>query len=144
MIDAERRRVLEIRKSGTVASEVIADVLAMLDVEESMLDSAEQERDEIGVVRQPPLDDRRASATTCEQLPGRRRAEPATYCQACLDEGTQWVALRRCLECGNVACCDSSPQQHATAHFHETTHPVMQSAEPGEDWRWCYVHHLTA
>ena len=71
-------------------------------------------------------------------------AEQATYCQACLDEGTQWVALRRCLECGNVACCDSSPRQHATAHFHESTHPVMQSAEVGEDWRWCFVHHLTA
>ena len=49
----------------------------------------------------------------------------------------------RCLDCGNVGCCDSSPRQHATRHFHETTHPVMQSAEPGEDWRWCYVHHLT-
>ena len=54
------------------------------------------------------------------------------------------MALRQCLVCGNVACCDSSPNKHATAHFHETTHPVMQSAEPGEDWRWCYVHHQTA
>ena len=35
MIDAERGRILEIRKSGTVPSEVVADVLAMLDVEES-------------------------------------------------------------------------------------------------------------
>jgi CPA1 family monovalent cation:H+ antiporter len=43
-----------------------------------------------------------------------------------------------------VACCDSSPRQHATAHFREAQHPVMQSAEPGEDWRWCFVHHLTA
>ena len=68
---------------------------------------------------------------------------PATFCQACVVEGTHWVALRRCLECGNVACCDSSPRQHATRHFHETTHPVMQSAEPDEDWRWCYLHHLT-
>ncbi|WP_395693207.1 Na+/H+ antiporter [Nocardioides sp.] len=142
MIDAERRRILEIRRSGNVASDVIADVLASLDVEESMLDNAQQERDEtasyarrrwtIGekcadLERYPTVDD-----------------EPATACQACLDEGTRWVALRRCLECGNVACCDSSPRQHATRHFHETQHPVMQSAEPGEDWRWCYVHHLTA
>ena len=64
--------------------------------------------------------------------------------QACLDEGIRWVALRQCLECGNVACCDSSPKQHATAHFRETRHPVIQSAEPRENWRWCYVHHLTA
>ncbi|OZC48044.1 hypothetical protein CH292_06235 [Rhodococcus sp. 14-2470-1a] len=31
-----------------------------------------------------------------------------------------------------------------TAHFHSTTHPVMESAEPGENWRWCYIHHVTA
>ncbi len=41
------------------------------------------------------------------------------------------------------AAATPHPRQHATAHFHETTHPVMQSAEPGEDWRWCYVHHQT-
>ncbi|HEY1176135.1 MAG TPA: UBP-type zinc finger domain-containing protein, partial [Phytomonospora sp.] len=50
-----------------------------------------------------------------------------------------WVHLRMCLDCGNVACCDSSPGQHATAHYKETGHPVMRSAEPGEEWRWCYV-----
>ena len=142
MIAAERRRILEIRRSGTIASEVIAEVLAMLDVEESMLDNAEQERDEA----QDYARRRWTTGDTCDDL-GRYPAvdaEPATYCQACLDEGTRWVALRRCLECGNVACCDSSPRQHATGHFRETQHPVMQSAEPGEDWRWCYVHHLTA
>ena len=26
-----------------------------------------------------------------------------------------------------------------TAHFHETGHPVIRSAERGEDWFWCYV-----
>jgi monovalent cation/hydrogen antiporter len=142
MIDAERRRILEIRKSGNIASEVIADVLTMLDVEESMLDSAEQERDEL----QSYAKGRWTTGETCADLDcyGRIEAEPATYCQACVDEGTQWVSLRRCLECGNIGCCDSSPRQHATRHFHETQHPVMQSAEPVEDWRWCYVHHLTA
>jgi Na+/H+ antiporter len=142
MIDAERRRILEIRKSGTIASEVIADVLASLDVEESMLDSAEQERDEAASYASR----RWTTGETCDDLTRYPHVdeEPATYCQACLRDGTQWVALRRCLECGNVACCDSSPRQHATEHFHESAHPVMQSAEPGEDWRWCYVHHLTA
>ena len=142
MIEAERSRILEIRKSGTVASEVIADVLAMLDVEESMLDNAEQERDETASYASR----RWSIGDSCADLEGFPAVdlEPATYCQACLDEGTQWVALRRCLECGNVACCDSSPNQHATAHFHESQHAVMQSAEPGEDWRWCYIHHLTA
>jgi CPA1 family monovalent cation:H+ antiporter len=65
-------------------------------------------------------------------------------CEGCAAEGTRWVALRRCLECGYIGCCDSSPRRHATLHFHDTTHPVMQSAEPWEDWRWCYVHHETA
>lgn len=46
MIDAERQRVLEIRSSGRVASEVVRDVLAMLDVEESMLEIASGEREE--------------------------------------------------------------------------------------------------
>jgi Na+/H+ antiporter len=142
MLEAERRRILEIRQSGTIASEVIADVLSMLDVEESMLDNAEQERDEA----QDYAKRRWTLGDTCDDLDRYPRidAPPATYCQACLDEGTRWVALRRCLECGNVGCCDSSPRQHATRHFHDTAHPVMQSAEPGEDWRWCYTHHLTA
>jgi Na+/H+ antiporter len=142
MIEAERRRILEIRRSGTIASEVIADVLSMLDVEESMLDSADQERDEL----QSYATRRWTTGESCDDLASHPKVdeEPATYCQRCLDEGTQWVALRRCLECGNVGCCDSSQRQHGTAHFHETQHAVMQSAEPGEDWRWCFVHHLTA
>jgi hypothetical protein len=31
-----------------------------------------------------------------------------------------------------------SPNRHATAHFRETGHPMIRSAQPGEDWRWCY------
>jgi len=38
-----------------------------------------------------------------------------------------------------VGCCDRSPNQHATAHFQTTGHPVTRSFEPGEDWRWCFV-----
>ena len=49
-----------------------------------------------------------------------------------------WAHLRMCLTCGHVACCDSSPHRHATAHYLRTGHPVMRSVEPGEDWRWCY------
>jgi hypothetical protein len=30
--------------------------------------------------------------------------------------------------------------RHARAHAHETTHPIVQSFQPGEDWRWCYFH----
>ncbi len=34
----------------------------------------------------------------------------------------------------------STPPRTST----RSQHPVMQSVEPDEDWRWCYVHHLTA
>ena len=60
-------------------------------------------------------------------------------CEECLKEGTDWVELRVCLTCGHVGCCDSSPGKHATAHFHATGHPIIESFEPGEDWGWCYV-----
>jgi uncharacterized UBP type Zn finger protein len=60
-------------------------------------------------------------------------------CEECLKSGDSWVHLRMCLECGHVGCCDSSKNRHARAHFHETQHPLIQSAERGEDWRWCYV-----
>ncbi|WP_151083575.1 Na+/H+ antiporter [Nocardioides cynanchi] len=141
MIDAERSRVLAIRGSGTVASEVISEVLSMLDVEESMLDISQQSRDELRHV----VSVRRTGAT-CEHLEASPAIETVAEpeCGDCLREGTTWVALRQCLECGNVGCCDSSPRRHATRHFHDSAHPVMESAEPGEDWRWCYVHHLTA
>ena len=61
-------------------------------------------------------------------------------CEDCLKIGSDWVHLRLCLTCGHVGCCDDSPNRHATAHFHATRHPIIQSFEPGEDWRWCYVH----
>lgn len=63
----------------------------------------------------------------------------AQGCEDCLKIGGQWVHLRMCLICGHVGCCDSSPNKHATQHFHDTAHPIIQSAEPGENWRWCYV-----
>jgi len=60
-------------------------------------------------------------------------------CEECLKIGGKWVHLRMCLECGHVGCCDSSPHRHARAHFHKTQHPLIESAERGEDWKWCYV-----
>jgi hypothetical protein len=57
-------------------------------------------------------------------------------CVECDEAGGWWVHLRRCTACGHVGCCDSSPGQHASAHFASSGHPVMQSFEPGEDWAW--------
>jgi hypothetical protein len=60
-------------------------------------------------------------------------------CEECLKIGGTWVHLRMCETCGKIGCCDDSPNRHATAHFHEVSHPIIRSAEPGEDWSWCYV-----
>ncbi len=113
----------------------------MLDIEETTITVAARDRERI---RTSAL--RLDEASECPEL----LAQPATptppqpVCAECIAEGLSWVALRRCLDCGNIGCCDSSPGRHATAHFHATQHPVMQSAQPDEVWRWCYVHHLTA
>ena len=60
-------------------------------------------------------------------------------CEDCLRTGDSWVHLRMCMSCGHVGCCDDSPNRQATAHFHGTTHPIIQSYEPGEDWWYCYL-----
>lgn len=60
-------------------------------------------------------------------------------CEECLRLNTPWVHLRLCLTCGHVGCCDSSPMRHARAHSAYQHHPIVQSLEPGESWRWCYV-----
>jgi hypothetical protein len=60
-------------------------------------------------------------------------------CEECLKAGGTWVHLRECRQCGKIGCCDSSPNKHATAHFHEAGHPIVRSVEPGEEWNWCYI-----
>ena len=64
-------------------------------------------------------------------------------CEECVKIGSPWVHLRMCLSCGKVGCCDNSPNRHATAHFHETAHPLIRSAEPYEGWVWCYVDEVS-
>jgi uncharacterized UBP type Zn finger protein len=76
----------------------------------------------------------------CSHLDQILDARPSgTGCVECLRDGGTWMHLRRCLECGHVGCCDQSPNKHATFHFHEIAHPLLQSFEPGEDWIYCYV-----
>ena len=60
-------------------------------------------------------------------------------CEECLKIGQSWVHLRKCVVCGHIGCCDQSIGKHATQHAHETGHPVIRSAEPGEDWKYCYL-----
>ena len=140
MIEAERAKVLLVRGKGKVPSEVVSQVLGMLDIEESMLDAGSAAR---AGVRSGSLSF--AGGRTCDDLDEHPAVdtvdEPA--CATCLADGTRWVSLRQCLTCGNVGCCDSSVGKHATAHFHDSLHPVVESAERDESWRWCYVHNLT-
>jgi monovalent cation:H+ antiporter-2, CPA2 family len=76
----------------------------------------------------------------CEHVGQIRHVHPsARGCEDCLRIGARWVHLRICMICGHVGCCDSSPNKHATAHFHATSHPIIRSVEPGETWGWCYV-----
>ena len=69
-------------------------------------------------------------------------APSADGCEDCLAIGARWVHLRMCQQCGHVGCCDSSPNKHATAHHHATSHPLIRSFEPGEDWFYCYPDEL--
>ncbi len=63
----------------------------------------------------------------------------ADGCEECLQTGDRAIHLREGIICGNVGCCGSSKNKHATKHFHSTNHPLVQSIEPGEDWKWCYI-----
>ena len=79
----------------------------------------------------------------CAHVKDIRKVEPSgNGCKECLEKGDTWVHLRLCLICGHVGCCDSSKNKHATKHFHRSKHPIVQSIEPGESWRWCYVDEL--
>ena len=61
-----------------------------------------------------------------------------TGCVECEASGGWWLHLRRCTQCGHIGCCDTSPSQHATAHYKATGHPVIRSFEPGETWFWSF------
>lgn len=142
MLVAERTMVLAARDDNSAPDEVLRKVLESLDIEESMLmrternDSGDRVTDLVlHADHSEPCDELRQAVDT-------PAAEPLTPtgCEECLALAEPWVHLRICVSCGHVGCCDSSPNRHATNHFRLTEHPVMQSFEPGEAWRWCYIH----
>lgn len=140
MLSAERDTIVAARDAGTAADDVLRRALAVVDVEESMLDHGDAEADAA------ERDDDLGAGTDPDEACGHLRAAPTDVvfdrpdvCPDCLREGTTWVHLRGCLTCANVGCCDSSVGRHATRHFTTTRHPVMRSVEPGEAWRWCYL-----
>jgi CPA1 family monovalent cation:H+ antiporter len=142
MLEAERRVVVDARRSGDVAHEVLEPIMERLDQEEAMLVGFAESVPPAGVqelVAGPQVSDcvhlRCADPTTQPRTPG--------VCQGCQEIGEHnWVHLRTCLQCGFVGCCDSSPNRHATKHFEAVGHPVIRSQEPGEAWRWCYLDQL--
>lgn len=84
-------------------------------------------------------------AEMCEHLSGLTESDfpppdPPDACKECLVEGTTWIGLRECRECGHVGCCDSSPRTHAAKHNEQTGHPVIRSVIGADTWTWCYVH----
>jgi uncharacterized UBP type Zn finger protein len=80
-------------------------------------------------------------ASVCEHLDRIQPVTPSSTagCAQCMAMGARWMHLRLCLTCGEVGCCDSSPNKHASRHAAEHGHPIVYSFEPGEDWCWCYV-----
>lgn len=70
------------------------------------------------------------------QTPGIDETAPpsGTGCAECLAAEGWWVHLRRCAECGHIGCCDTSPEQHASAHVQLTGHAIIRSFEPDENW----------
>jgi uncharacterized UBP type Zn finger protein len=78
------------------------------------------------------------TCTHLDQITFTDLPESIAGCEDCLAIGGRWLHLRMCASCGHIGCCDSSPNRHATAHATTTSHPVIRSAEPGEDWFWCY------
>jgi uncharacterized UBP type Zn finger protein len=81
--------------------------------------------------------------TECQHIDQIQAVGPNTEgCEECLRTGGWWVNLRLCLTCGRVGCCDSSPGKHATQHFHDTGHPIVQLGIEGDEERWCYVDNI--
>lgn len=138
IVAAEREVFVELRDTGELEEELLRELQHRLDLEESLLpDPVESEAEGHQDVLPGP------QARTCEHLQVAPvevpDAEPRE-CEACRHDGRDdWVHLRACLSCGHVGCCDSSPGRHSAAHFTETGHPVMGSAERGEHWRWCFL-----
>ena len=101
---------------GTVIADAALDLLAVL----------------AGRLGHDSTDSARSAAPWTRVRTSRRSmtwTPSAAGCEDCLRIGASWVHLRLCRECGHMGCCDSSPNKHATAHYHATSHPIVQSAK---------------
>jgi Na+/H+ antiporter len=138
-LQIERDQALRLRSTGLLDHEVVSEVLASFDVEESTLQIAVDRSDRL--VEEPVSAPRQPGGECVHLANAPTELEPTgpTTCQDCVREGTRPVHLRICLDCGTIGCCDSSVGRHAHRHFTRTGHPVIASFEPQESWRWCYL-----
>ncbi|MDX1613438.1 MAG: ester cyclase [Candidatus Promineifilaceae bacterium] len=80
-----------------------------------------------------------AADKACQHVTQIQVVEPTTdVCQDCVQLGDIWPALRMCLFCGFVGCCDTSKNKHMKRHYQETGHPLFRSIRLNERWVWCY------
>ena len=76
----------------------------------------------------------------CSHTKSIKSVSPGTLgCEECLAQGMTWFHLGVCRECGHVGCCDQSQGKHATGHFRQTGHPVIEGYDPPEGWGWCFI-----
>lgn len=80
-----------------------------------------------------------AAEKECSHLDMIQIVEPNTdVCEQCVELGDDWPALRMCLICGFVGCCDTSKNKHMGQHIEQSGHPLMRSIRLQESWVWCY------
>ncbi|MFD7631587.1 UBP-type zinc finger domain-containing protein [Streptomyces sp. NPDC059851] len=88
----------------------------------------------------PAPDGGRVEEAVCAHL-GQAVLRPVRHarngCEDC-PAGAPHISLLRCLACGHVGCCDSSPGRHAHAHAEASSHPIAQSYGRRAQWAWCY------
>jgi predicted ester cyclase len=75
----------------------------------------------------------------CTHLDKIQVVDPTTdVCEQCVASGDVWPALRMCLICGFVGCCDTSKNKHMKQHYQDTGHSIFRSIRLEEGWVWCY------
>ena len=131
----EREQVLEIRSSGTVDHDVIEEVLAALDVEESMLTISAQRAEELEEAKRSRRRTRHREPATISP-PRLRNHPPAWRCAR--------TASARYVP--SICASVSAAARWRVAILHlpardpaRSRHPVVRSFEPGESWRWCFL-----
>ncbi len=81
----------------------------------------------------------RLAEKECAHLDQISITEQTTHvCEQCVATGDEWPALRLCLVCGFVGCCDLSVNKHMLAHYESTGHPIIRSIYEDDAWIWCY------